>query len=104
MMIEWLKFNVPPELREKFIQIDEEVWSTGLAGYPGYLGKEVWIDASAPHEVVLVIRWASQQAWDAVPTDRLQQLEATFSSKMKGAYQLIESRAYQQRKFPQMNN
>jgi len=100
MVIEWLRFEVPTNLREAFVQADDEIWSVALAGYPGYLGKEVWIDTSVPHEVVMVIRWASKQAWDAVPIDKLKQIEAQFSSRMDGAYKLVESRAYQQRKFP----
>ncbi|MCS6813988.1 MAG: TIGR03792 family protein [Cyanobacteria bacterium] len=101
MVIEWLKFDVDPELREAFIQADDDIWSTALANYPGYLGKEVWISPTAPRDVIVIVRWASQAAWDAVPTDEVNQVEARFSARMKGAYRLVESSAYQQRKFRQ---
>ncbi|MFB8793438.1 MAG: TIGR03792 family protein [Microcoleus sp.] len=39
MVIEWLKFQVPPEKWEEFIQRDEEVWTAGLRSVPGFLGK-----------------------------------------------------------------
>jgi uncharacterized protein (TIGR03792 family) len=104
MVIEWLRFEVPPNLREVFVQTDEDIWSAALAGYPGYLGKEVWINPELPYEVVLVIRWASKQAWDAVPIDYLNQVEAKFSSQMNGSYKLVESRMYHQRKFPRITS
>ena len=39
MIIEWLRFKVPPEKWEAFIQQDEEVGMTGLKNFPGYWGK-----------------------------------------------------------------
>ena len=39
MVIEWLRFKVPPEKWEAFIQRDEEVWTAGLKNIPGFLGK-----------------------------------------------------------------
>ena len=54
MVIEFLKFKVTPELREKFIQKDAEIWTAALARYPGFLSKEVWIDPNTPAEVVMV--------------------------------------------------
>jgi len=39
MVIEGLKFQVPPEKWEAFIRRDEEVWTAGLRSFPGFLGK-----------------------------------------------------------------
>ncbi len=63
MVIEWLKIRVSPELREKFIQKDAEIWTAKLASYPGFLSKEVLIDPKTPAELILMIRWASLEAW-----------------------------------------
>lgn len=91
MVIEWLKFQVPPEKWEAFIQQDEEVWTAGLQECPGFLGKEVWVNPEQ-QEIVLVIRWESQTQWDAVPESKIQQLdEAMGELKMP----IVESRAYQ---------
>ncbi len=46
MLIELLKFKIAAEMRETCIQKDAEIWTTALAKYPGFLGKEVWIN---PH-------------------------------------------------------
>lgn len=55
MIIEWLKVKVSPELRERYIQKDAELWTAALSSYPGFLSKEVlWIHPENLSEVVLV--------------------------------------------------
>ncbi len=100
MVIEWLKFRVPETLRETFIQQDEAIWTTALAQYPGFMGKEVWLTADNPNEVVCVIQWADMAAWKSIPADVLEATEQQFSTQM-GAdnYELVEAQAYQLRKF-----
>jgi uncharacterized protein (TIGR03792 family) len=96
MVIEWLKFQVAPELREAFIQKDEEVWTEGLKKISGYLGKEVWIDPDTD-EVIVMIRWESMEVWKSIPkaeVDRLNKLMGNFAT-----IPIVESRAYQVRRF-----
>ncbi len=102
MVIEWLKVQVIPELREKYIQKDEEIWTSTLAKYPGYLGKQVWIDSQANDKVVLVIHWADREAWKSVPAAELEATERRFAQAVgQGTYKIIEAGEYQVRKFPQ---
>lgn len=102
MVIEWLKVQVIPELREKFIQKDEEIWTTALSKFPGYLGKQVWIDSKNSNIVVLISQWASREAWKAAPSKDLEATEMEFARQMgKNTYKIIEEGEYQLRKFPQ---
>lgn len=100
MVIEWLKVRVSPELREKFIQKDAEIWTSMLATYPGFLGKEVWINPETPTEVIIVIRWANREAWESVSPERLKQVEDQFVREFGESQQIIETAEYQVRKFP----
>lgn len=95
MIVEYLRFQVPIALREAFIQKDAEVWTTSKQQWRGYLGKEVWIDPMSS-DVVLVIRWESIEAWQAVPQTEIDRL-----NKLMGdlAFPIRESRAFQVRKF-----
>ena len=104
MVIEWLKFRVSPELREKFIQKDAEIWTSMLATYPGFLSKEIWISPETPSEVVVLIRWASREAWQLVPPERLEQTEQLFTQEFGDQHQIIEAAEYQVRKFPQVSS
>ena len=95
MVIEWLKFRVSPELREKFIQKDSEIWTATLSQYPGFLGKEIWINPEQS-EVVMFIRWKTREHWKSVPQSVIDELD----SKMGELHvPIAESREYQVRKF-----
>ena len=103
MVIEWLKFRVDSESRENFIQKDEAVWTASLATYPGFLGKEVWIEPNEPDKVIFTIRWQTREQWKSIPTKDLSEIEQQFSTAMKKMninYKMIESKEYQIRKFP----
>ena len=101
MVIEWLKVRVAPELREKYIQKDDEIWTAALSRYPGFLGKQVWIDPKKPDEVTLVIQWESKQAWDSVDAHHMKETEERFNQAVgKDTHAFIETGEYQVRKFP----
>jgi len=101
VVIELLKFQVDPNLRESFIQKDAEIWTTALAKYPGFLSKEVWINPSNPSEVTLIVRWATREQWKAISQADLTAIESKFFQAMgDDTYQMIEFAEYQIRKFP----
>ncbi|NJL82533.1 MAG: TIGR03792 family protein [Chloroflexaceae bacterium] len=101
MVIEWLKFQVTPEAREQFIQVDEQVWTAFLSKFEGFLGKEVWISPKSADEVILVIHWQTREQWHAVPQAGLQESDREFARQMAGvSYQIMEAGEYQVRKFP----
>ena len=74
MIIEWLRFKVPPEKWEAFIQRDEEVWTAGLKKFPGFLGKEILVE-SVENEVVMLIRWETREKWKSVPQSTIDELD-----------------------------
>jgi uncharacterized protein (TIGR03792 family) len=104
MVIEWLKMRVAPELREKFIQKDAEIWTAMLRECPGFLGKEVWVNPESPTDAILVIRWASREQWKSIAPERLERVEQQFDREFGEPYQLVEASEYQVRKFPQMSD
>ena len=99
MVIECLRVHVIPELRERFVQKDEEIWTSMLSSYPAFLGKEVWISPDESSEVMLIIRWESFEGWQAIPESELQRVEDEFNTAMNGAYEIVDSYRYQVRKF-----
>ncbi|MDB9511719.1 TIGR03792 family protein [Kamptonema animale CS-326] len=95
MIIEWLKFRVPAEKCEAFIQRDEEVWTAGLRSFPGFLGKETWVDPER-NEVVFMIRWETREQWKSIPQNKIDEID-----QLMGDLQMpiVEFREYQVRKF-----
>ncbi|WP_036482457.1 TIGR03792 family protein [Myxosarcina sp. GI1] len=104
MVIEWLKFRVASDAREKFIQQDEAIWTAALKSRSGFIGKEVWLDPSKASEVIFVIRWQSRQQWKSIPMDFLAATEREFIQAMgKTKYKMIESKEFQIRKFSRLD-
>ncbi len=95
MVIEWLQFNVPPEKRSAFLERDEAVWTQGLQKYPGFIGKETWIDPQTTN-IILVIRWETRQQWKAIPQADLDALDRQMGDLRMP---IIKSYEYQVRKF-----
>ena len=95
MIIESLRFKVPPEKWEAFIQRDEEVWTAGLKNFPGYLGKEIWVD-SVENEVVMLIRWETREQWKSVLQSTIDELDRQMGDLQIA---IAESREYQVSKF-----
>jgi uncharacterized protein (TIGR03792 family) len=102
VVIELLRVKVPPNMREKYIQMDAEIWTTALAGYPGFLGKEVWINPNDSTEVMMIIRWATKEHWKAIPHAELEAVDAKFTQAMGESYPFMETGEYQVRKFPHL--
>lgn len=100
MVIEWLEFQVPVADRERYVQLDDQVWTPALQGYPGFLSKEAWIDPHDLERVVFVIQWQSREAWKAIPETELTAIEQCFDEAFQAPYQLIASREFQMRRFP----
>lgn len=99
MVIEWLKIRVSAELREKYIQVDSQVWTPMLASYPGFLGKEIWLDPASSTEIILIIRWASRQQWKSISSERLVETEQLFLQELGASSEIIEEAEYQVQRF-----
>jgi uncharacterized protein (TIGR03792 family) len=95
MVIELLKFKVPFSEQEKYLQKDAEIWTTALAKYPGFLGKEVWINSEVPEELTFVIHWQTREQWKAIPMDELILIENNFVQALGKSYPILESQEYQ---------
>ena len=105
MVIEWLEFEVKPKLREKFIQVDQEVWTATLKQYLGFLGKEVWLAPNQVDRIYLVIRWQTREQWKSVPQEVLIKTEREFAQQIgKDSYRSVGMNEYQVRKFSETSS
>lgn len=100
MVIEWLTFEVDPEKRETFIQIDDEIWTAALRQYPGFISKEVWISPEQLGQVVFVVHWQTREQWKSIPEDELEATEARFKAAVEFDYTMVDSREFQVRRYP----
>ena len=100
MVIEWLTFRVPAAERERFIQVDDEIWTAALQTYPGFISKETWISPVEEEAIIFVIRWHTREEWKAIPEADLAAIETRFNEALDFDYTLEESKEFQVRRFP----
>lgn len=93
MVIEWQRLQVRPDTLDLFLEKDAEIWTAALAREPGFLGKEVWVDEES-QEVILVIRWRSEEEWTGIPETRLAEVEQRFRAVVPEGHELLETRRY----------
>ncbi|MBD2356586.1 TIGR03792 family protein [Tolypothrix sp. FACHB-123] len=96
MVIELLKFKIAADVRDTFIQKDEEIWTAALANYPGFLAKEVWLNPDDYTEITFIVRWATREQWKAISPAELQDIEKTFAAAVGATYELVAVAEYQQ--------
>jgi uncharacterized protein (TIGR03792 family) len=92
--IEWLKFRVPPQQQDRFIQLDEEIWNPVLATSPGFAGKEIWQSPEELDDVILVIHWTNRSEWKAISQDLLDETTERFNEALGEEYPLVEAKEF----------
>jgi uncharacterized protein (TIGR03792 family) len=92
--VEILEFRVAPEQQAAFIEADRAVWTVGLAKYPAFERKEIWLGQDA-ELVTYVIYWRDRSGWKAIPEQELQELRKEFDQVFPYVYTLIGEREYQ---------
>jgi uncharacterized protein (TIGR03792 family) len=95
MYIEYLRFQIKPGFQERFIQLDEELWTRSLSQNPGFHKKEVWLNPEDPTDLVIVIWWSDREQWKAIPNAELQAIDQRITEAIgPGNAQLIEAKEY----------
>lgn len=94
MVIEWQRVKVRPDLMDRFLDKDEEIWTAGLAAMDGFLGKEVW-RGEEPGEIVLVVRWQSMACWKGISRERLDRIDERFRRELPEGHEIVETRGYE---------
>ncbi len=94
MVIEWLKFRVDAAQRDRYLTIDNEIWTPALAEYPGFLDKTTWLDPNHDDEVIFVITWATREQWKAIPEDDLESINQRFDQALGIDYEMLESQEF----------
>lgn len=104
MVIEWLKFHVPHEVQDLFVEKDLAHWTQALAAQPGFVSKEVWTNPDCPEEIILVIRWRTHQQWKEICPQFLGAIEEAFRTAMGNhPYAMVETGEFYPHKLPHVH-
>ncbi len=76
-VIEHLRISVPEQGREAWLEAERGSWEPWLAQQTGFLGRDLLWDPET-EEGTLLIRWSSRQAWKAIPSQEVDEVQACF--------------------------
>ena len=86
-VIEHLRISVPAQGREAWLEAERGSWEPWLAQQTGFLGRELLWDP-ATEEGTLLIRWSSRQAWKAIPSEQVAEVQDRFEQLARDAMAL----------------
>jgi uncharacterized protein (TIGR03792 family) len=97
--VEQLILHVKPDLLEEWIELDHEIWSEGLAKWPGFAGKEVWVNNDRPGEVMAVVYWSDYDLWKAIDHQWLIETDREFNRRFGDGNARIVEEAHLRNQF-----
>lgn len=78
MVIEFLTFDVNPEERDEWLQVEEQTWSRFLERQAGFVSKQIWSEHGNAGQVHAMICWTDTASWHAIPADELAAVDASM--------------------------
>ena len=89
-VIEHLRISVPEQGREAWLEAERGSWEPWLAQQTGFLGRDLLWDPET-EEGTLLIRWSSRQAWKAIPSLEVEEVQACFERLARDAMALSQA-------------
>ena len=86
-VIEHLRISVPAEGRDAWLEAERGSWEPWLAQQSGFLGRDLLWDPET-EEGTLLIRWSSRQAWKAIPSEQVADVQNRFEELAREAMAL----------------
>ena len=88
-VIEHLRISVPAEGRDAWLEAERGSWEPWLAQQSGFLGRDLLWDPET-EEGTLLIRWSSRQAWKAIPSEQVAEVQNRFEQLAREAMALSQ--------------
>ena len=86
-VIEHLRIAVPEHGREAWMEAERGSWEPWLAQQEGFMGRDLLWDPET-EEGTLLIRWSSRQAWKAITSEQVQEVQDRFEQLARQAMAL----------------
>ena len=86
-VIEHLRISVPAQGRDAWLEAERGSWEPWLAQQSGFLGRDLLWDPQT-EEGTLLIRWSSRQAWKAIPSEQVAEVQNRFEQLAREAMEL----------------
>jgi uncharacterized protein (TIGR03792 family) len=94
MIIEFLKVQVTPSYRQKYIELEQQIWTADLLQCEGFINKEVWLDPENLSILYIRILWNSREQWKAISPEHIKKLDTVLTEHLGSVWQIVESKEY----------
>ena len=88
-VIEHLRISGPAQGRDAWLEAERGSWEPWLAQQSGFLGRDLLWDPET-EEGTLLIRWSSRQAWKAIPSEQVAEVQNRFEQLAREAMALSQ--------------
>ena len=66
MVIEELRLKVSANLKEAWLDAENEIWEPWLSSQNGFLGRQLFWDKEK-EEALILVNWKSKKLWKSIP-------------------------------------
>ncbi len=77
--VELLIFEVKDGMRDEFIKLDDEIWTSFLSQKDGFIKKEIIISNAERNKIYSVIYWNTLKEWKSIPLEELIEKDNEFT-------------------------
>jgi uncharacterized protein (TIGR03792 family) len=91
-VVELLRLRVPAAARRAWLTAERNSWEPWLRRQPGFRGRQLLWEAER-EEGILLIHWASREAWKAIPQREIDATQARFEAEARAALGLAATAA-----------
>ena len=81
MVIEELRLKVPADVKEAWLNAENEIWEPWLSSQDGFLGRQLFWDKER-EEALILVNWKSKKLWKNISTDEVNNVQEKFEEKI----------------------
>ena len=90
MVIEELRLKVPADVKEVWLNAENEIWESWLTSQDGFLGRQLFWDKEK-EEALILINWKSKKLWKSIPMSEVNLVQQKFEDNVKAALNVGEN-------------
>ena len=90
MIIEELRLKVSADLKEVWLDAENEIWEPWLSSQNGFLGRQLFWDKEK-EEALILVNWKNKKLWKSIPMAEVNVVQQKFEDNVKAALNVGEN-------------
>jgi|MDSZ01.2.fsa_nt_gb uncharacterized protein (TIGR03792 family) len=90
IVVEELRLRVPSDLKDAWLNAEEQIWEPWLTSKDGYLGRQIFWN-KAKEEALILVNWKSKKLWKSISITEVNEVQGKFEEIVKTALNVNEN-------------